>query len=420
MKPKKDIFDQFRDNQHKLNEVPSPQAWDRLEMRLDKHEDRKPKPIYRVLSMAAAVAVLVAVMSVITFVLNSNGDSMAMNEAVSKNFKVEELKVLTVSNENDAQIAAYQRKYNNHLSSPIQEGKANKKLIAKMDIQRRDGNLNSFIAKAKKEKEQSLTIVPATEPKIETAQTKVENYDFAKNEIPTADEEIAYESESKEEILQDVFAEDAKAFADGATMEAEDIDLAVKDEAAKKTKKYATKEIAAEKRVRASAAKELSAPEPTAGINNLGNSGIQQFQWLIGKWEGNINNQVSIEQWEKVNNKTLEGNGLVMANGLSVFNENMKIQEIDNVIYFIADLNGTGTPVRYQLVSNDGFKAIFENRNVEFPNQVVLQRTNSSNFSTIYQNTQPGNISETQQNYYMNRNFIQKEQAIRNLRRVND
>ncbi len=98
----------------------------------------------------------------------------------------------------------------------------------------------------------------------------------------------------------------------------------------------------------------------------------------------------------------------------------MKIQEINGVVNFIADLNGTGTPINYPLISNDGFQAVFENLKIEFPNQVVLQRTNSSNFSTIYQNTQPTNIGETQQNYYLNRNYIQKEQVIRNLRRVND
>ena len=68
------------------------------------------------------------------------------------NFTTQELIVVNVANDNDDQIAVYQRKYDHHLSSPILEGKANKKLIARMDPQRRDGNLDSFVKRAKKGK----------------------------------------------------------------------------------------------------------------------------------------------------------------------------------------------------------------------------------------------------------------------------
>ena len=71
MKPKKDIFDLFRDNQHKLNERPSQEAWGRLESRLDQHKDRNRTSLYRILSMAAAVVGLVAFVSVISFMLTS-------------------------------------------------------------------------------------------------------------------------------------------------------------------------------------------------------------------------------------------------------------------------------------------------------------------------------------------------------------
>ncbi len=423
MKPKKDIFDLFRDNQQKLNESPSRQAWDRLEARLDNHKTRNRTSLYRILSMAAAIVVLVVFVSVITFVLNTNEKPMALNESMSASFKIEELKVMTVSSEHDSKIAAYQRKYNNHLSNPIMEGKANKKLIAKMDIERRDGNLNSFIAKAKRENQQSFAIssmsanaIAESDQRSAAVEVYHENEDYSISEdVAVSDSESLAEEESSEDNtsfgLKDLAVEDEVIAQKEEAKEIETLSM-------KKAKRYADAPAAAKTD---QASKIMESPLAGAAMGQgKSDFGIQQFQWLTGKWEGNVNNQVSIEQWKQVDNQTLEGRGFLMVNDQSVFNENMKIQEMNGVIYFVADLNGTGDPIYYQLISNDGFQAVFENKNVNFPNQVVLQRTNSSNFSTIYQNTQPGNIDETQQNYYLNRNYIQKEQVIRNLRRVND
>ncbi len=426
MKPKKDISDLFRDNQHKLNESPSRQAWERLESRLDNHKDRNRTSIYRILSMAAAVVVLVVFASVITFVLNTNEKPMALNESMSDSFKIEELKVLTTSNENHNQIAVYKRKYNNHLSNPIMEGKANKKLIAKMDIERRDGNLNSFLAKARRENQQSLavtatpTIAPAKNfqaapaPKI---YDEPEDYAVSE-ELVVYDSEVPAAAEPSEDVTT-FGIEDAE---DEAVAIAEKKEIAKDAETvrASKAKRLYADEPSHKKTDQPFEAEKLSAASSNAGQGKSSDYGVQQFQWLTGKWEGNVNNQVSIEKWKQIDNRTLEGSGFLIVNRKSVFNENMKIQEIGGVIYFIADLNGTGNPINYQLISNDSFQAVFENKAIDFPNQVVLQRTNSSNFSTIYQNTQPGNIDETQQSYYLNRNYIQKEQVIRNLRRVND
>ena len=411
MKPKKDIFDLFRDNQHKLNERPSHEAWGKLESRLDQHKDRNRSSIYRILSMAAAVVGLVFFVSVISLMLKPNHEKMAVSEIAMDRFSTEELKVITVSNESDGQIAAYHKKYDNHLSSPIMEGKANKKLIARMDPQRRDGNLDSFIKRAKREKEQSfIAAAPSSSLKLQPS-PKMESYALETDDILV---DTLVQSE--------IIVENAKDFADedSALSEMEDdASFEISSNETKKADRYAYEPAAGV----ANEALEISKEAKTRSsvkIPTVKNTNIEQFQWLTGKWEGNINNQVSVEQWNQIDAQTIEGHGFLIVNGQSTFQENMKIQEKKGIIYFIADLNGTGNPISYELVSNDGFQAVFENQTVDFPNQVVLQRTNSSNFQTIYQNTSPGNIDETQQSYYLNRNYIQKEQVIRNLRRVND
>ncbi len=239
MRPKKDIFDLFKDNQHKLNERPSQQAWDRLESRLDSHKERNRTSIYRILSMAAAIVVLVAFVSIISTLFNTDAqmaqdsmsDSVPVNQSILTTFKTEELKVLSVSNEGHRQIAAYQKKYNQHLSSPIMEGKSNKKLIARVNPQRRDNNLNSFIAKAKREKEQSLaatslssgtsTVSYQPSPALETS----DNFEVYAEESLVM---TAFDSEAPiEKPSLDIAASESKDIAD------EDEVLAQEEEEAK-------------------------------------------------------------------------------------------------------------------------------------------------------------------------------------------
>lgn len=60
MSDRKNIEDLFRDNQHKLSQAPSGQSWRRLERRLDDRRvyRMRPRPGYRILSMAAALLFL--------------------------------------------------------------------------------------------------------------------------------------------------------------------------------------------------------------------------------------------------------------------------------------------------------------------------------------------------------------------------
>jgi hypothetical protein len=62
MKDDQKLFKLFRDNEHKLHEFPSPDAWRRLEQRLDANRRRrKMKAVYRSVAMAASLALLVGV-----------------------------------------------------------------------------------------------------------------------------------------------------------------------------------------------------------------------------------------------------------------------------------------------------------------------------------------------------------------------
>ena len=87
MDKKKDLFDLIKANEHKLDQAPSPRAWDRLERRLDKHYSKRRRSRPRWLfSIAAAVVGLVVMVSIISFLFRFEDHSMAMNEKAGPEF----------------------------------------------------------------------------------------------------------------------------------------------------------------------------------------------------------------------------------------------------------------------------------------------------------------------------------------------
>lgn len=67
MRKPNDIFDLFRQQQHKLNERPSPHVWRRLEDRLGHRQQARHHSMLRQWSLAAAVVILTGLVWLITW-----------------------------------------------------------------------------------------------------------------------------------------------------------------------------------------------------------------------------------------------------------------------------------------------------------------------------------------------------------------
>ena len=143
---------------------------------------------------------------------------------------------------------------------------------------------------------------------------------------------------------------------------------------------------------------------------------LKQFKWLIGEWREKKQNGYSVEKWEKSSKNTLKGIGYLVQNGDTSYVESFSIKASRGNLYYISRVESKGKPIKFKLVSFDGQKAIFENKKINFPNQVILEKNHYNNFSTIFQNSNKMNL-EQQQNY-QNRNQISNERAIRNLSRT--
>ena len=121
MKPQDKIVDLFRKNQHKLNERPSLQAWNRLERRLDQKERllNRQKPtfsIYRLLMMAAAAITLVFFITTIADIAQDVNNRNAI--VIHENAPNESLITTKLTEEQ-----AFREQYQEVLNKTVAEGK---------------------------------------------------------------------------------------------------------------------------------------------------------------------------------------------------------------------------------------------------------------------------------------------------------
>lgn len=119
------LFEVFRKNQHKLDEMPSPQTWDRLRHRLDNRKKQAPiRSISRLLSMVAAVVGLVALITVVV-----NLSSPQKRQARTT------IQEVPTSSNTVVQKAVAAQVYRNHhhlaLQQGVEEGLPTKVLVSK-------------------------------------------------------------------------------------------------------------------------------------------------------------------------------------------------------------------------------------------------------------------------------------------------
>ena len=128
MTRKRDVFDFFRDNQHRLNEAPSAHSWRRLDRRLDAHRRRNRPSRYRVLGMVAGILVLVILVGLVSLSLGrQQNQQLAFNkQAVPTG--LEDLAVTDADRDGLRTVLAVQHAQE-HRRQPISEGAPGQKLV---------------------------------------------------------------------------------------------------------------------------------------------------------------------------------------------------------------------------------------------------------------------------------------------------
>lgn len=419
MKRKQDIEKIFQDREHQLEERPSNRAWTRLESRLDGNRSikRRPRPAFRIMSMAATLLFLVATIALMSTLFRTQNNQTASSAPLLDPPVMEELGDFDDQKGVYAIAVSFQR-YLNQSPNVFAEGAQNKKLIPPSKVNSSPPEDKGFLATATvKKRNETLKEANEAVAEIKVAPTTPDasaNYSF--EAAPESIEPLAMADVAKNDVATyDVTPpKDFKTNAGASELPSSGA-MAKKEKAEaelEKTNSYS--------RSRQAEKIELSGNVVTYEAD-LSLTGVEQFQWLIGQWVAPLGeNRQTIEQWRQKDQFTIEGRGQLVVNGDTTFTEGMKIQKIGADLYYILALDENNKEVRFQLHSLEADRAVFQTDEQGVPNELIIQQYNFDNFSTTLQNVAPTEIEENQRNYLQNRNNIELNQrTVRNMSRVN-
>ena len=131
MKNKKDLFDLFKESEHKIQPTPSRHAWDKLERKLDARKDINQTSKYRSIAQIAAVVALVSIAAVIALLSSNNNKTNLTASAIDTNSTWEEI-ALEKSGKNADDLVAFNKSVETK-KVLMNEGTTDKKLVPKIN-----------------------------------------------------------------------------------------------------------------------------------------------------------------------------------------------------------------------------------------------------------------------------------------------
>lgn len=154
---------------------------------------------------------------------------------------------------------------------------------------------------------------------------------------------------------------------------------------------------------------------PKGQSNTTSLSHLQQFDWLKGKWQSlsSDGKTAILEEWSQLGQRQISG--LATKNGQVI--EQMQLKASSKGLIFISDF-GTGTPLQYQLKTLNQQEAIFENKGVDFPEQIIFKKESPSRLKVIYQNAHIETDETARLNALQERHQMASQQAVRYMSRL--
>jgi len=98
---------------------------------------------------------------------------------------------------------------------------------------------------------------------------------------------------------------------------------------------------------------------------------MQKLLWIADSWVSASGETTSYEEWKVINNDLYEGGSKTIKEGKTIFSETLKIENIAEGIFYVADVAHNPAPVKFKLTSVSDTSAVFENPQHDFPQRIT-------------------------------------------------
>lgn len=120
---------------------------------------------------------------------------------------------------------------------------------------------------------------------------------------------------------------------------------------------------------------------------------LDQLHWMVAHWEMLSDEGKFTEDWEKINDTLMDGDGIMINNeGDTIFMESMQLTEQNDTVFYVATVpeQNDGKPVSFMMHSIDSTTVVFENKAHDFPQRIIYNRLSDAAMIATIEGLQNG------------------------------
>ncbi|HEY0731563.1 MAG TPA: DUF6265 family protein [Chitinophagaceae bacterium] len=127
-------------------------------------------------------------------------------------------------------------------------------------------------------------------------------------------------------------------------------------------------------------------------LGQFSHSDFEKLYGLKGKWKMEQKEGYLVEEWLEVSNHMLVSKSYMVRDKDTVLKETVRLDFKDGDIYYspIVINQNDGKEVRFKLINTDNEKFVFENKEHDFPQQIIYQFSKNKLNVVINGNTAKG------------------------------
>lgn len=122
------------------------------------------------------------------------------------------------------------------------------------------------------------------------------------------------------------------------------------------------------------------------------NKTLNDFEMLTGSWVATDPAGKFVESWTVVNDTLMSGKSFMIQHGDTVFTEKLQLSLQNDSIYYSPTVDGEndGQAIRFKLISNSNKTWRFENKQHDFPQEIIYQFKGKDSLIASVQGNQNG------------------------------